>query len=249
MGWRWTEMARARTTVIPRRDPSALVTAGFSAWSRNPIYLADALILTGAILWLDAVLALPLLFSFVWLIQTRFIRDEEARLTRSLRAGVRSLGRAHAALDRAEMTPRWAKKVGFEILLRNASATGQIVTLGRQDRGTRVKIGALTEVFPGENRVAMTPDSAVQLAKLGHSSVIQSGAGAKAGFSDAAYAAAGVEVLPDAAAVIAAADVVVKVRGPDAAELATFGRRADADLASSGRRRTPSCWKRRRRRT
>ncbi len=86
----------------------------------------------------------------------------------------------------------------------------------------RVKIGALTEVFPGENRVAMTPDSATQLAKLGHSSCIQSGAGAKAGFSDAAYAAAGVEVLPDAAAVIAAADVVVKVRGPEAGELSTL---------------------------
>jgi len=86
----------------------------------------------------------------------------------------------------------------------------------------RVKIGALTEVFPGENRVAMTPDSAAQLAKLGHASAIQAGAGAKAGFSDAAYAAAGVEVLADAAAVIAAADVIVKVRGPDAAELATF---------------------------
>ncbi len=66
----------------------------------------------------------------------------------------------------------------------------------------------------------MTPDSALQLAKLGHGSCIQSGAGAKAGFSDAAYAAAGVEVLPDAAAVIAAADVIVKVRGPDATELA-----------------------------
>lgn len=74
-------MARARTTVIPRRDPSALVTTGVFAWSRNPIYLADALILTAAILWLDAVLALPLIVSFVWLIQSRFIRDEEARLT------------------------------------------------------------------------------------------------------------------------------------------------------------------------
>ena len=68
----------------------------------------------------------------------------------------------------------------------------------------------------------MTPDSAVQLAKLGHGACIQSGAGAKAGFSDAAYAAAGVEVLADAAAVIAAADVLVKVRGPEAAELATL---------------------------
>jgi NAD(P) transhydrogenase subunit alpha len=68
----------------------------------------------------------------------------------------------------------------------------------------------------------MTPDSATQLAKLGHASVIQSGAGAKAGFSDAAYAAAGVEVLPDAASVITASDVIVKVRGPDAAELASL---------------------------
>jgi protein-S-isoprenylcysteine O-methyltransferase Ste14 len=75
------QMVLARTTVIPRRDPSRLVTGGVFAWSRNPIYLADALILAGAILWLDTILALPLLFSFVWLIQTRFIRDEEARLT------------------------------------------------------------------------------------------------------------------------------------------------------------------------
>lgn len=64
----------------------------------------------------------------------------------------------------------------------------------------------------------MTPDSAVQLGKLGHTCVIQAGAGAKAGFSDAAYKAAGVEVLPDAAAVVAAADVLVKVRGPEKAE-------------------------------
>jgi NAD(P) transhydrogenase subunit alpha len=64
----------------------------------------------------------------------------------------------------------------------------------------------------------MTPDSALQLVKLGHTCVIQAGAGAKAGFSDALYAKAGVEVLPDAAAVIAAADVLVKVRGPEEAE-------------------------------
>ncbi len=85
-----------------------------------------------------------------------------------------------------------------------------------------MKIGALTEVFPGENRVAMTPDSAIQLVKLGHSACIQSGAGIKAGFADALYTAAGVTVLPTAAEVIAAADVIVKVRGPEAAELATL---------------------------
>lgn len=81
MGGAALQMVLARTTVIPRRDPSALVTGGLFAFSRNPIYLADAIILTGAVLWLDAVLALPLVASFVWLIQTRFIRDEEARLT------------------------------------------------------------------------------------------------------------------------------------------------------------------------
>ena len=85
-----------------------------------------------------------------------------------------------------------------------------------------VKIGALTEILAGENRVAMTPDSALQLVKLGHVCVVQSGAGVKAGFSDALYAAAGVEVLPDAAAVVAAADVLVKVRGPEPGEAAAL---------------------------
>ena len=75
------QMALARTTVIPRRDPAALVTSGLFALSRNPIYLSDLIILLGTILWLDAILALPLLAGFAWLIQTRFIRDEEARLT------------------------------------------------------------------------------------------------------------------------------------------------------------------------
>jgi protein-S-isoprenylcysteine O-methyltransferase Ste14 len=74
------QMALQRTTVIPRRTPASLVTSGLFAVSRNPIYLSDLLILLGAILWLDAVLALPLLPGFAWLIQTRFILDEEARL-------------------------------------------------------------------------------------------------------------------------------------------------------------------------
>lgn len=81
MGAAVLQMVTARTPVIPRREPRALVTSGLFSLSRNPIYLADAILLTGVILWLDAVLALPLVFSFVWLIQTRFIREEETRLT------------------------------------------------------------------------------------------------------------------------------------------------------------------------
>ena len=81
-----------------------------------------------------------------------------------------------------------------------------------------MKIGAPKEIFEGENRVAMTPDSATQLMKLGHTCVIEAGAGSKAGFSDAAYEKAGVEVVKTAKALFDAADVVVKVRGPEAKE-------------------------------
>ena len=81
-----------------------------------------------------------------------------------------------------------------------------------------MKIGAPKEIFEGENRVAMTPESAIQLIKLGHACVIETGAGAKAGFSDASYEKVGVEVVPTAQALYDTADVVVKVRGPEAAE-------------------------------
>ncbi|GHC15308.1 NAD(P) transhydrogenase subunit alpha [Gemmobacter nanjingensis] len=83
-----------------------------------------------------------------------------------------------------------------------------------------MKIGAPREIFEGENRVALTPDSAVQLQKLGHICVLEAGAGAKAGFSDAAYRTAGVEIVTTAAELYAAADVVVKVRGPEPSEVA-----------------------------
>ena len=80
-------------------------------------------------------------------------------------------------------------------------------------------IGTPKEVFAGENRVAMTPDSAKQLQKLGYECAIQSGAGANAGFSDEAYEEAGVEVIKTAAGLWKASDIVAKVRQPDAMEL------------------------------
>lgn len=82
-----------------------------------------------------------------------------------------------------------------------------------------MKIGAPKETFEGENRVAMTPDSALQLQKLGYDCVIETGAGKAAGFADAAYKANGVEVLKTGAALFKAADIVAKVRQPNATEL------------------------------
>jgi NAD(P) transhydrogenase subunit alpha len=82
-----------------------------------------------------------------------------------------------------------------------------------------LKIGALKEIKPGEARVALTPDSATQIAKLGHECFIESGAGLAAGFSDTLYEAAGVTVVADADALCAATDVVIKVREPELPEI------------------------------
>ena len=74
------EFRRARTTIIPHEMPTAIVTSGVYRFSRNPIYLGDALILTGLGFRWDSVLALVLAPVFVAVITARFILPEEARL-------------------------------------------------------------------------------------------------------------------------------------------------------------------------
>ncbi len=76
------QMFLARTTVIPARDPRRLVSGGLFRFSRNPIYLADALLLTGLCVGWGAWVALPLVPLFMLLISWRFIADEESRLER-----------------------------------------------------------------------------------------------------------------------------------------------------------------------
>ncbi len=82
-----------------------------------------------------------------------------------------------------------------------------------------MKIGSPREVAAGEKRVALSPQSAAALSKLGYQCLVESGAGAEARFSDAAYAQAGVTVVADAAELWAQADVVVKVRPPELREV------------------------------
>ncbi len=85
-----------------------------------------------------------------------------------------------------------------------------------------MKIGAPKEIFDGEKRVAMTPQSALQLQKLGYECVIESGAGAAARFSDKDYKDAGVSVVKTAAALWKACDFIIKVRAPEAVEIKRF---------------------------
>ncbi len=100
----------------------------------------------------------------------------------------------------------------------------------RREKEETVKIGVPKEVFEGENRVAMTPESAKMLQKLGYDCVIEAKAGANAGFSDAAYKEAGVEVVKTAAALWKAADIIAKVRQPNDTELKRLS--ADKTLIS-----------------
>jgi|TARA_S200000501_G_scaffold235817_1_gene221120 NAD(P) transhydrogenase subunit alpha len=86
-------------------------------------------------------------------------------------------------------------------------------------RSVAMKIGAPTETAEGEARVALTPESAERLQKLGYECLVESGAGAAASITDAAYEAAGVKVLGSASELWSEADVIVKVREPSLAEV------------------------------
>ncbi len=71
-----------------------------------------------------------------------------------------------------------------------------------------------TEIEPGERRVALVPDAVRVLVSEGLQVCIQTGAGVAAGFADGDYEAAGARLQPDAAALLGAADVVLKVQPP-----------------------------------
>ncbi|XDA96824.1 Re/Si-specific NAD(P)(+) transhydrogenase subunit alpha [Sulfitobacter sp. LCG007] len=82
-----------------------------------------------------------------------------------------------------------------------------------------MRIGTPKETFAGERRVAMTPESAAMLQKLGHECLIEAGAGTAAGFADADYTAAGVKVVKTAPALWKEAEIIAKVRAPSETEI------------------------------
>jgi protein-S-isoprenylcysteine O-methyltransferase Ste14 len=73
------QFARARTTVMPRETARVLMTDGVYRLSRNPIYVADAMVLTGLCLRWDLG-ALIWVVIFVIVIDQRFVAGEEAGL-------------------------------------------------------------------------------------------------------------------------------------------------------------------------
>ena len=79
-------------------------------------------------------------------------------------------------------------------------------------------IGCPKEIATDENRVALTPESALQIQKLGYECVIESGAGDAAGFTDSAYTQAGVTIAKNPANLWKSADIIIKVLPPSSAE-------------------------------
>jgi H+-translocating NAD(P) transhydrogenase subunit alpha len=86
-----------------------------------------------------------------------------------------------------------------------------------------MKIAVAREIDPAEPRVAASPDTVKKFKALGFEVAVESGAGVKAGLPDSEFTAAGAVVAADA---VTDADIVIKVKRPEASELAGYKRGA-----------------------
>ena len=85
-----------------------------------------------------------------------------------------------------------------------------------------MKVAVPKEIHPQETRVAISPETAKKFRALKLDVAIERGAGAHAGFADDDYEAAGARLADGGTALLAGADLVLKVRAPDAAELSAM---------------------------
>ena len=98
--WAMRTMQRCRANILPHRAATALVTTGPFALSRNPIYLANTLLLAGAGLTFANAWLLLAAVAQAWLVSRLAIRREEAHL--AIRFG-------GAWQDYAATVPRWLR--------------------------------------------------------------------------------------------------------------------------------------------
>lgn len=77
-----------------------------------------------------------------------------------------------------------------------------------------MRIAVPAETAPNERRVALVPESCKKLIQSGYEVAVEAGAGAAAGFADAAYTAVGAQVVADARALVSSGDLVLKVNPP-----------------------------------
>lgn len=87
-----------------------------------------------------------------------------------------------------------------------------------------MKVAVLKETTPGERRVALVPDGVKTLTKKSFQVVVQVGAGADAGFTDADYEREGATLAPDPSSALAGAEIVLKVQPPSLQEVRALAR-------------------------
>ena len=83
-----------------------------------------------------------------------------------------------------------------------------------------MRVGVPTEIKTDEYRVALTPSGVRELVEHGHEVLVQQGAGEGSAIADDEYTGQGARIVPDAAAVFAQAEMVVKVKEPQPVEVA-----------------------------
>jgi len=83
-----------------------------------------------------------------------------------------------------------------------------------------MRIGCPKEIKTREYRVGLTPESAAELVRAGHEVLLETTAGVGIGADDERYKKIGVKILPSAEAVFAEAEMIVKVKEPQAVEIA-----------------------------
>jgi NAD(P) transhydrogenase subunit alpha len=94
-----------------------------------------------------------------------------------------------------------------------------------------MRIAVPQETAPGERRVALVPESCKKLVQAGYEVAVEAGAGAAAGYADAAYREAGAAIESDRAALVGGADILLKV-GPPARDEAGWLRAGAIYLGS-----------------
>tara|TARA_B100001540_G_scaffold173612_1_gene153389 strand:+ start:258 stop:1370 length:1113 start_codon:yes stop_codon:yes gene_type:complete len=82
-----------------------------------------------------------------------------------------------------------------------------------------MKIGVPKEIKPQENRIGLTPDSAKTLVSEGHEVLVETNGGYEAGFDDNQYLKAGAKIAKNAADIYNDAEIIVKVKEPQKAEV------------------------------
>ncbi len=83
-----------------------------------------------------------------------------------------------------------------------------------------MRVGSPKEIKVHEYRVGLTPESAAELVRAGHEVFLETKAGEGIGAPDKVYEKVGVKILPDADAVFAESEMIVKVKEPQAVEIA-----------------------------